>query len=253
MKDLSSRFLRGLLQGHGPSPYSERQLLFLHLFFFYTGAFSHRALRSVYTAFQAKPRDGIGLAAAGLWTECQWEVMIGRDRLTANILITGQARSMVQQHLLWCPRLVMSVALRKCVSDSTCRTAAEPICIHDIVHLMSFLLCMCVFVCACMMDRAQTKSVRGALCQLIQCARCPRWVLQHRLQAPTFPKWQRGSVILCLCPNEQLNLATDEQADVSIIAIWSLIVPFHTQFICCGRINRYDEANCLFAVLYHCP
>lgn len=168
--------------------------------------------------------------------------MIWRDRmLTANTAVTGQAHSTAKQHVSWCPtKWCLSSSGSVClwvfqsVSDYTCDCARG----YDIVHLVCVIffstsVCVRVFVMH-LMDREQTKSVRGAAGQLIRRVRCPRWVQQQQLLAhpashiPKMADWQ--TIKTSLCHNEHLNLATDKQADVSSSAIRPVTVPFHTRF-----------------------
>lgn len=92
-------------------------------------------------------------------------------------------------------RKVMLVVLREPVSVGVFGLC-DPARTRLSVCATQCILCVSLFsrVCACMhlMDREQTKCVRGARGQLIQCVRCPRWVPQQQLLAPLHS--QNGSL-----------------------------------------------------------
>lgn len=138
----------------------------------------------------------------------------------------GKATPLLMSHK------VMFVVLRECVSvgvlvclDSTCDTAAVSICVHGIVHLMCVILSLRVCMYAFDGQRADIKCQRSTGPANPVCQVSPLGPAATVTGPPTFPKWQTGSIKT----TEYLNLATDEQADVSSSAIWAVIVPFHTE------------------------
>lgn len=103
----------------------------------------------------------------------------------------GKATRLLMSHK------VMFVVLRECVCVFLVRVLFYVRqCTHRalVCFFLSFLH-VCVCACTHLMDREQTKRVREAPIQLIQCVMRPRWVLQQQLLAqPTshVPKMADG-------------------------------------------------------------